>query len=355
MGIRKLASALVMASLLVAAGCAAPTTPGGSAGSDEPVHASEFQDAQGFTEVNSELVKAAEQEGGALVWYDSTPEDQASKILDEFKKEYPFVTDATHVVLRAGDVGARVAQESQADSGTADVVTVDAATLGQLQQRDLLRATDWQQAGVDSVLTPNDKYVATGASVFVFLHNTDKVPESEAPKDWVALTDQKWQGRMGTWDRPYAFAALVPIMGGDEVTKLSDDFKKLSPQQFQSTFPLAQAVGAGEVEVGLGLHHAAQPAVEAGSPIGEVVPDPTPVTLIYSAMPTSGKNTKTGELFATWLTSETGATAYDEITQRGNIQLPGTKAHELVQGHEVSDFPADSADQLTEWLEKLSR
>lgn len=355
---RSMLAVTATVALAVSAGCAAPNSGGGGGadtGESEPQGATKLTPASGYTKVDPALEAAAKKEGGALLWYDSSPNDQAKKVLADFEKDYPFVKDTKHVVLRAGDIGSRVAQESQANADTADVVTVDAATLGQLNERDLLTEVDWDSHGVPKEVAPNKTMVVSGASVFAFLYNTDKVTKKEAPATWDDMVDKKWSGKVGTWDKPYAFAELVPALGGKEATKYHDAYNALEPKKYESTFPLAQAVGAGEIDAGVGLFHAAQPAIASGSPIEVVVPDPAPVTLLYSSVPTSGANTKTGELFAAWLTAKNGATSYDDSTQRGNVLLPGTEAGDLVKGREISDFAADDAAKLTEWLDKFAR
>lgn len=357
MSIRRSMLALT-ATVGLAAGCAAPNSGGGGDTSDsgnEPQGATEFSAAKEYADIDPALVAAAKKEGGELLWYDSSPSDQAKKVMADFKKDYPFIKNTKHVVLRAGDIGARVSQEGQANADTADVITADAATLGQLDDRDLLEEIDWVGNGVPKEVAPNKTMAVSGASIFAFLYNTDKVAESDAPATWDDMVDKKWAGKVGTWDKPYAFAELVPALGGDKATEYHDAYSQLEPKKYESTFPLAQAVGAGEIDAGVGLHHAAQPAIAAGSPIKAVIPDPAPVTLLYSSVPSDGANTKTGELFAAWLTSKNGATSYDEATQRGNVLLPDTDASKLVDGREVSDFAADDASELTSWLEKFAR
>lgn len=357
MSIRRSMLALTLAATVgIAAGCAAPSSSGkGPAGDSEPLGATEFAPATEFATIDPSLVADAKAEGGELLWYDSSPDDQAKKVLDDFKKDYPFIKKGKHVVLRAGDIAARVSQESQANADTADVITVDAATLGQLSERDLLTDVDWAKDGVPKEVAPNKNMVVSGASVFAFLYNTDKVAKGDVPSSWEDIIDQKWAGKVGTWDKPYAFAELVPALGGGKAHEYHDAYNELKPRKYESTFPLAQAVGAGEIDAGLGLYHAAQPAIAAGSPIKVFIPDPAPVTLLYSSVPKSGANTKTGELFAAWLTSKNGAPSYDKATQRGNVLLPGTDASEIVEGRQVSDFAAKDASKLTTWLEEFSR
>jgi iron(III) transport system substrate-binding protein len=252
-------------------------------------------------------------------------------------------------------VAARVVQESQADVGTASVVTSDAASLAELGSRDLLEQEDWAAAGIPAELVASDDLVASAASVFLMLYNSDLVSESEAPKEWEDLLDPRWTGKLGTWESPYAFAELVPAWGGDRVTQYVQDFNAQQPTKYQSTFPLAQAVGAGEIEAGVGIYHSTLPAIAEGAPIELVVPDPVPVTMLYSAVPTAAACPATGALFTGWLATESGATSYEGATGRGNPLLPGTETAQLVEGRSISDFAPEDSAELADWLTRLSR
>jgi iron(III) transport system substrate-binding protein len=234
------------------------------------------------------------------------------------------------------------------------VVTSDAASLAELGSRDLLQEQDWEAAGIPTELV-SDNLVASAASVFLVLYNSDLVSESEAPSSWDDLLDPRWTGQLGTWESPYAFAELVPAWGGDKVQEYVDEFTAQQPTKYQSTFPLAQAVGAGEIQAGVGIYHSTLPAIAEGSPIEMVVADPVPVTMLYSAVPTAAACPATGALFTAWLATESGATSYESATGRGNPLLPGTETAQLVEGRSISDFAPEDAGELADWLTRLSR
>ena len=354
--------ALTVAGALALSGCAADTSGGtdaaadtgkatGAASADEA-----FAPAEGYAEVADSVVSDAQAEKcDALVWYESSPDDQAGQVLAAFRDEYPFVADAQHVRLRASDVASRVVQESQADVGTASVVTSDAASLAELGSRDLLTTEDWEAAGVPAELVASHDLVATAASVFLLIYNSDLVAEKDAPTGWDDLLDPAWTGKLGTWESPYAFAELVPAWGGDKVSQYVKDFAAQQPTKYQSTFPLAQAVGAGEIEAGVGIYHSTLPAVDQGAPIELVVPDPVPVTMLYSAVPDAAACPATGALFTTWLATQAGASSYEDVTGRGNPLLPGTETARLVKDHSISDYAPEDAGELADWLTRLAR
>lgn len=351
-----LAMLIALVTLLVAAcgsGTAGDSGSGDtSRGASGPVR---FEVASGYAEEPPQsLVDAAKKEDG-LVWYESSTEEQVAKIFDAFQDKYPFVKNVEHVRLRASDVAARIAQEAQANAPTADVGTTDTASATQLYERQMLATPEWTKLGVPPELVPELYLVATAASVYVILYNTELVSEEEAPTSWEDLLDERWRGKIGTWVVPFAFVELVPVWGGDRTTEYVRQFAQQNPVTYESTFPLAQAVGAGEIPVGVGIYHATQPAIEAGAPIEIVVPRPTPVTMLYSFIPKDAANPNTAKLFISWLATEEGARAYEEATGRGNPLLPGTETAELVSDRTISDFPPSQAAETSEWLDRFAR
>src|SRR5690606_21219870 len=117
------------------------------------------------------------------------------------------------------------------------------------------------------------------------------------------------------------------------------------PVMFESTFPLAQAVAAGELPVGIGYVHSSKATIDAGAPLKAFVPDPAPVSLLYSFIPADAANPNTALLFIHWLATEEGALAYEEANSRGNPLLPGTLTQELITGRDVTDFPPARANE----------
>ena len=111
-----------------------------------------------------------------------------------------------------------------------------------------------------------------------------------------------------------------------------------------STFPLAQQVAAGEILVGLRtLITSAQPPIRRGAPIKVVVPEPAPISTLYSLVPAKAKNPSGGALLAIWLATPEGAKAYEDATDRGNPFIAGTKTDALLRGTRLSQYSVDQA------------
>ena len=62
-------------------------------------------------------------DGPPVVWYESSPEDQADRIIEAFNEAYPDI-DVQHVRITGGNqLAARAVQETQARGHTADLPT----------------------------------------------------------------------------------------------------------------------------------------------------------------------------------------------------------------------------------------
>jgi ABC-type Fe3+ transport system substrate-binding protein len=292
--------------------------------------------------------------GGEVVWYESSPEEQIDAVLAAFNKRYPKVRVKFVRVVGGNEFASRIVQEMQARGYTGDVLTGGADHIWQLNQRNLLAKMDWTQIGVPKQLAATDFTVATSASIYVVLWNSNKVKDADAPKNWDDVFDAKWTGRMGTWVRASAFAELAAAWGPEKAEAALKKFITLKPALYKSTFPLAQQVAAGEVDVAIGFYHAAQPPIQAGAPLKYRALDPTPMHTIYTSISNASRNPDGAKLLLSWLTSPEGAKAYEDATSRGTHLLKGTQAAKLIEGKNISEFPVQKSDELGELNEKYN-
>lgn len=292
---------------------------------------------------------------GEVIWYESSPQEQSDRIIAAFNQRFPAIR-ITHIRDTGGNaIASRIIQEVQGDARTADIATSGDTLIWALRARDLVEKVDWVALGADPKLAPNQYGIATTAVIYVLLANTDLVSAAEAPKNWNDLLDPRWNGKIGTWIRAEGLVALAADWGEAKVTDYIEKLDTLHPFLFKSTFPLAQQVAAGEVSVALGLYHAAQPPVSRGAPIAVAFPDPVAVGFLYSFIPSAAKNKEGGELFALWLASAAGATAYEDATDRGNPLIAGTKTGQLLAGRKLAQFLPDQAEDEARLLERFNK
>jgi iron(III) transport system substrate-binding protein len=299
---------------------------------------------------------AAEAEkSGSVIWYESSPDDQAAKIATAFNKRFPNVK-IEHVRDAGGNsIAARIVQESQAGSHTADIATSGASLLTPLVERNLVVKVDWAGLGVGPEVAHNDYGVLTTAVLTVLVYNTALVAAADAPKNWEDLLNPRWDGKIGLWVRAEGQASLAEKWGEAKVADYITKLNGLHPIFEKSTFPLAQQVAAGETQVALGLYHSAQPALQKGAPIKVVVPDPAAINALYSFVPAKGGNIKGGQLLALWLATPEGAKAYEDATDRGNPAIEGTRTREMLKGHTIAVFPIEQSAREAELVEKFNK
>ncbi len=282
--------------------------------------------------------------GPTVIWYESSKEDQADKIVAAFNRRYPDVKVQHVRVVGGNNTAGRVVSEVQARGYSADLVTTGSSGIWALDDRGLLLRTDWSELGISGTLTPTPFAVAIAASVYVILYNSDRVSAAEAPKGWDDMLDGKWRGRTGSWVRAGAFAQMAKTWGEADAEAKLREFTALKPFLFKSTYPLAQQVAAGEVDVALGFFHTAQPPIKAGAPLKLVALDPSPMHTIYSGVTKDARNPAGAKLLLAWLTTAEGAAAYEAATNRGSHLLQGTRTQALVAGARASEYPPEETD-----------
>jgi iron(III) transport system substrate-binding protein len=313
-----------------------------------PLHAAPVDDA--MNKLADEAAKA-----GDIIWYESTPDDQADKIVAAFQNRFPKLK-LQHVRDTGGNsIGGRVVQESQGNARTADVVTTGAAILLPLLERKLIKEIDWRGYGLNPDLAPWPSGVVSTSVVYVIVYNTSLVKEADAPKSWDDLLNPRWDGKVGIWVRAEGQSALANAWGMDKVVDYVRKMNTLHPVLLPSTFPLAQQVAAGEILVGFGLYHSAQVPLRRGAPIKVVVAEPVPIGTLYSSVPARAQNPSGGALVALWLATPEGAKIYEDATDRGNPFIPGTKTYDLLHGHAISQYPVDQADREATAVQRLNK
>jgi iron(III) transport system substrate-binding protein len=286
------------------------------------------------------VIEGAKKEG-AILWYEAFSRAEGEVVLKAFQKRYPFVKKLDYAEVPASQKQARFVQESLAGGPTTDVLLSSSAGLQNFAKRGLLIESDWKGLGVavSEVKTPNPYLIHYTTAVFVGIYNPTRVSEADAPKNWDDFVSPKFKGRVGTWSRPPAFVVLSSAWGADKVRDYVRKLAALGPRLYQGTYPLAQAVGAGEVDVGVvGTYDASMRILHKGAPLKMVPLDPTPLSLLYGSVAKYGKNHNTAKLFVMWMASKEGALVFEKVTHRGNHLVPETNTAKVVAGRHLAFF-----------------
>jgi iron(III) transport system substrate-binding protein len=286
-------------------------------------------------------VEAAKGESG-LVWYDHYDHEAAEGIMGAFQRLHPFVKKVEFVDVPSAQKTAKIIQESMAGGPTTDVLLNDASTLQALVDRGLLLDADWAALGVATspVMMPTPNMVLATTAAYVMLYNTDLVKEAEAPRSWDEVVDPKWKGRTGQWMRAALFTNLLPVMDEAKVRDILRRFVALRPRLFDGQFPMAEAVGSGEIALAVTSYDSSKRVIEQGAPVKMTALDPTPLGLICGGVLKYGKNPNTARLFLAWLATTDGAVTFEKLTKRGNFFVAGTETATLLKDRKLAYFTA---------------
>jgi len=301
----------------------------------------------------NKLQQLAEDEG-EIVWYESSPDNQFAEIASAFHKRYPKIK-LSHVRLRGADTGTRIIAESQADAPTADVATTGLDILMAVDERGLLMRPDWKEVGIPPKLIATPYGLISMASIYCLSYNTKLVSEQAVPKNWEDVLLPEWKSKVGIWQKPAGMALLTPVWKEEKVLAFARKLAEQKPVVFRSTFPLNDAVAAGEIVIGMTIYHTAMAAVKKGAPLKLVFCDPTPYEPLCSSIPTKAKHPNAAKLFMRWLLSLEGAEAYEKATNRGNPWIEGTEASKLLHGKNLSTFSPEQSQEFTDISKKIEK
>lgn len=291
---------------------------------------------------------------GPILWYESSPTEHMEPLIKAFQEKFPGV-ELQHVRDTGGNASAaRIIQETQGGGRTADVASNGPPILMQLANRDMLLNVEWKDLGVSEKMIAQPYALSTAASIYVIIYNNKAVKASEAPKTFEAMADPKWKGRTGLWNRSEPQSSLAAVWGEEKTTKLIDDLKANNPMLFPSAFPMVQSMASGELDLGWGAAHSTLPTIRKGGPISIVIPDPLPMTTIYTFLPKGGKNQAGGKLFASWLAGTDGAKTYEAATGRGNPLVPETQYGQMASGKTLAEIPLSRYDEYSRIYESYN-
>jgi iron(III) transport system substrate-binding protein len=133
--------------------------------------------------------------------------------------------------------------------------------------------------GIPAALRDPDGYwTGFSARMRVIAYNTNLVPAEQAPRSVLDLADPQWNGQVAVADPRFGstsfhVAALYTVLGDD---KADDFFRRLKANRVRvvdGNSVVRDLVVRGEVKVGLTDTDDVNVALEAGEPIGMVLPD----------------------------------------------------------------------------------
>ncbi|WP_405595745.1 iron ABC transporter substrate-binding protein [Streptomyces sp. NBC_01410] len=197
-----------------------------------------------------------DEDDAGLVIYSGRNEKLVKPLLDELEKAV-----GTKVAVRYGDSAELAAQIlEEGDKTKAGLFfSQDAGALGALSTKGLLQKLP--QASLDQVDAAfrggAGDWVGTSGRVRVLAYNPGKV--AKVPDSVHELTKPDWKGKIGYVPTNASFQAFVTgmrVLEGDEATRTwLKGLKANDPKVYENNLKVLEAVGEGEVSLGLVNHY----------------------------------------------------------------------------------------------------
>ena len=202
----------------------------------------------------------------SITVYSGRSEELIKPLLDAFTAQTGIAVQA-----RFGD-SAELALlvQTEGDSSPADVfISQSPGALGLLAGEDRLRPLDPDLVSlVEPAFAASDgTWVGLTGRVRVIVYNSEMVDEADLPDSVLDLTDPKYAGKVGVAPTNGSFQDFVTAMRaeiGDEATlEWLEGMAANDSPNYQKNSPIVEAVGRGEIPMGLVNHYYNLRALEA--------------------------------------------------------------------------------------------
>jgi iron(III) transport system substrate-binding protein len=194
----------------------------------------------------------------SLTIYSGRDQALVRPIMDRFTRE----TGITLNVRYASSAALATALVEEGRNSPADVYwSQEPGTLGLVAARGLLARLPQRTIGkVPSRFTTRSRrWVGTSARSRVLVYNTQRLRAAELPRSVWGLTNARWKGKIGIAPTNASFQAFlgatIHLFGEARVRAWLEGLKENDVSFYPSNTTVVQAVGRGDVEVGLVNHY----------------------------------------------------------------------------------------------------
>jgi iron(III) transport system substrate-binding protein len=145
-------------------------------------------------ERNAKLIEGARKEG-EMVWYTNSGIENATRYIQAFRKNYPFV-NAQVWRAKTRQVTQRVISEANAGRYLVDVVKPSTDLLPPMLDKNLLAKYESPVRALYPTHAKSPYYTSMNYAFRVFGFNPRKVNRKETPKSWEELLQPRWKGEI---------------------------------------------------------------------------------------------------------------------------------------------------------------
>jgi len=257
-------------------------------------------------EREKKLVEGAKKEG-EMVWYTNSGIENATRYIQAFRKNYPFI-NANFWRSKTRQVTQRIVSEANAGRHLVDVIKPSTDLLPILLEKNLIGRYDTPLRAIYPAHAKSAFYTNMNYAFRVFAFNPRKVHRQDAPKTWEDLLQPRWKGEI-LFDESSLeeVMALLATWGKEKtvnyLTKLSQQNLLIRVGRDTTT----QMMMAGEAHLAVTTYAYNNESLRAtNAPIDWVAEDLIP-TLIYPlTVARNAPHPYAAALFYDYLISEEG-------------------------------------------------
>ena len=320
---------------------------------------------KGYPRSYSNIIDAARKER-TLVVYSTTDRHDAAKLLEAFRKQYPFVK-VDYRELQSGDLYRRVVTESRARRPTGDIAWSSAMDL------QIKLVNDGYAQAYASPEKPhlpqwaiwkNEAYGVTAEPV-VFVYNKRLMPPGDIPRnhpDLLRLLKSKprfYTGRVAVPDPAKSGASYLHLtqdyLANRDIWDLAEEFGAVRAVPFQSSRQALASVAEGKSIVAYNVIGSYAMEWQSRDPrIRVVMPqDYTLVTSRIAIIPNEARHPNAAKLFLDFLLSRKGQFALSQ--QYMNPARADVPVHRGSSPSRASARPVRVGPMLLANLDQLKR
>lgn len=295
------------------------------------------------------VVAGCSTEDETLTIYSGRSENMIGPMFDQFSEE-----TGINVEVRYGDSADLALQlQTEGENSPADVlISQSPGAMGAVADDGLLTKlpADTQELAVAEFQDPDGDWVGITGRVRTLVYNTDLVTADELPQSVFDLTNAEYQGKVGLAPSNGSFQDFVTAMrvadGDDATKKWLDDMAANDAQPYADNTSIVQAVGRGEVPMGLVNHYYKEQATAEN-------PD----------LPVENHFFAKGDVGSVLLATGAGVLATSEVQELGTqlidfllspaaqefftgvkVEYPAAKGTEIAEGTPLAEVPATVVD-----------
>ncbi len=295
------------------------------------------------------VVAGCSAEDETLTIYSGRSENIIGPMFDQFSE-----ATGINVEARYGDSADLALQlQTEGENSPADVfISQSPGAMGAVADGGLLAKLPaaTQKLVVTEFQDPDGDWVGVTGRVRTLVYNTDLVTADELPQSVFDLTNAEYQGKVGLAPSNGSFQDFVTAMrvadGDDATKKWLDDMAANGAQPYADNTSIVQAVGRGEVPMGLVNHYYKEQATAEN-------PD----------LPVENHFFAKGDVGSVLLATGAGILANSEVQELGTelidfllspeaqkfftevkVEYPAAKGAEIAEGTPLADVPATVVD-----------